>query len=144
MILFAAAVSVLLVAFSTYLHYEVLSRLNERLPRVAFIPRRAKVPAAVLGAMLSHALQVSAFAGAYFLLRDRLGEGAFGGQFRDSFASFWYFSIETYTSLGLGDIFPLGPLRMLTGIEALTGLLMISWTASFTYLEMSRYWVNRH
>lgn len=56
---------------------------------------------------------------------------------------FWYFSIETYTSLGLGDIDPLGQLRLLTGIEALTGLLMISWTASFTYLEMSRYWKDR-
>jgi hypothetical protein len=32
---------------------------------------------------------------------------------------------------------------MLAGVEALTGLLMISWTASFTYLEMNRYWTNR-
>ncbi|MDB5947629.1 MAG: two pore domain potassium channel family protein, partial [Ramlibacter sp.] len=55
-------------------------------------------------------------------------------------ASFLYFSIETYTSLGFGDVFPLGQIRMLAGMEALTGLLMISWTASFTYLEMSRFW----
>ena len=34
----------------------------------------------------------------------------------------------TYTSLGLGDIFPLGRLRMVVGVEALTGLLMISLT----------------
>jgi len=26
------------------------------------------------------------------------------------------------------------------GIETLTGLLMISWTASFSYLEMRRFW----
>jgi uncharacterized membrane protein len=31
---------------------------------------------------------------------------------------------------------------MVAGMEALTGLLMISWTASFTYLEMSRYWAH--
>ena len=141
--LLAAMLSVLLVVCSTYLHYEVLSHLNQHLPRITLVPRRTKVLAAVLGAMLSHASHVSIFAGAYFLLNDRFGLGAFGGQFRDSFASFLYFSIETYTSLGLGDIYPLGPLRMLTGIEALTGLLMISWTASFTYLEMNRYWTNR-
>ena len=31
-------------------------------------------------------------------------------------------------------------MRILAGMEALTGLLMISWTASFTYLEMGRHW----
>jgi hypothetical protein len=29
---------------------------------------------------------------------------------------------------------------MVVGVEALTGLSMIAWTASFTYLEMQRYW----
>ena len=29
---------------------------------------------------------------------------------------------------------------MICGIESLVGLLMVSWTASFTYLEMRRYW----
>jgi hypothetical protein len=73
-------------------------------------------------------------------LRDKFGLGGFGGEFKDSFPSFVYFSSETYTTLGLGDIYPSGSLRLVTGIEALTGLLMISWTASFTYLEMRRYW----
>ena len=30
-----------------------------------------------------------------------------------------------------------------TILGLLTGLLMISWTASFTYLEMARYWNSR-
>jgi hypothetical protein len=63
-----------------------------------------------------------------------------GGEFRDRFATYLYFSAETYTSLGFGDIYPLGEIRMVVGVEALTGLLMIAWTASFTYLEMQRYW----
>jgi hypothetical protein len=121
----------------------VLSHLNERLPANAWIPRRAKVLGAVFGAMVSHGLQVSIFAGAYLLMRNQLELGTFGGQFHEHFTNFWHFSIETYTSLGMGDIYPLGPLRMLAGIEALTGLLMISWTASFTYLEMARYWKIR-
>ncbi|HHO59743.1 MAG TPA: two pore domain potassium channel family protein, partial [Thiotrichales bacterium] len=28
----------------------------------------------------------------------------------------------------------------LTGIESLTGLVLITWTASFLYYEMQRYW----
>lgn len=138
--LLALIISVSVVVFSTYLHYEVLSHLNERLPAASWIPRRAKVLGAVLGAMLSHGTQIGLFAGAYFLMHRQMGLGTFGGQFHDHFTNFWHFSIETYTSLGMGDIYPLGPLRMLAGIEALTGLLMISWTASFTYFEMNRYW----
>ncbi|MGP1676291.1 MAG: ion channel [Giesbergeria sp.] len=132
--------SVLLCGASALLHYECLKLLNDFLPRAAIIENRAKVLAALGGAMISHLSQIMLFAGAYFLLRDKFGLGGFGGQFKDAFASFLYFSSETYTTLGLGDIYPSGSLRMVTGIEALTGLLMLSWTASFTYLEMRRYW----
>ncbi|MGQ0722812.1 MAG: ion channel [Candidatus Eiseniibacteriota bacterium] len=135
----AAALSLALVALTAFGHYEMLRRLNDFLPRVAFVPRRAKVLAAMLGAMVSHGCHIALFAAAYYVLRDRLGLGSLGGQFRDVFSSY-YFSAETYTSLGLGDVYPVGQIRMVVGVEALTGLLMISWTASFTYLEMSRYW----
>jgi len=50
------------------------------------------------------------------------------------------FSAETYTTIGLGDTYPLGPLRLITGIEALNGLLLIGWSASFTYLAMQKFW----
>ena len=53
-----------------------------------------------------------------------------------------YFSFTTYTTVGYGDIEPIGHLRYLTGIESLTGLVLITWTASFLYYEMQRYWDN--
>ena len=136
----AIVLSILLCGSSALLHYECLKLLNDALPRATAIENRAKVLAALGGALLSHLSQIMLFAGAYYLLRDRFGLGGFGGQFKDAFSSFLYFSSETYTTLGLGDIYPAGSLRMVTGIEALTGLLMLSWTASFTYLEMRRYW----
>lgn len=136
----AVVLSTFLVSACTLLHYESLKLLNDFLPHATIIENRAKVLAALGGAMISHLLQITLFAAAYHLLRDTFGLGGFGGTFKDAFSSFFYFSIETYTSLGIGDIFPSGSLRLVTGIEALTGLLMISWTASFTYLEMSRYW----
>jgi len=55
-------------------------------------------------------------------------------------ADYIAFSAETYTSLGLGDIRPVGVLRLLAGTETLTGLILIAWSASFTYLAMSRFW----
>ena len=67
--------------------------------------------------MTSHFLQIILFAAAYFLLRDRFGLGTFGGDFVDTFPNFLYFSTETYTSLGFGDIYPMGAIRMLTGLE---------------------------
>jgi hypothetical protein len=54
-----------------------------------------------------------------------------------------YLSATTFTTLGFGDLTPVGAIRVLSGCEALTGLLLITWSASFTYLEMARLWNER-
>jgi hypothetical protein len=51
-----------------------------------------------------------------------------------------YFSGAVYTSLGFGDIVPTGPGRMLAVSESVVGLVLIAWTASFTYFLMQKYW----
>ena len=51
-----------------------------------------------------------------------------------------YYSIVTYTSLGLGDVYPVGHIRFITGIEVLNGLMLITWSASFTFIAMKRLW----
>jgi len=134
--------SLVLLVVCTLIHYESLSVLKTSLGRTAIIPRRAKLLFVIFGATFSHLLQITLFAGAYFLLRDKFGLGGFGGIFDDTFSSFLYFSTETYTSLGFGDIYPIGAIRLLSGIETLAGLVMIGWTASFTYLEMTQYWTD--
>ena len=35
---------------------------------------------------------------------------------------------------------PEGPLRLLAGAEALTGLVLVGWSSAFTFLHMQRYW----
>jgi hypothetical protein len=132
--------SITLIAVCVLVHYEVLRHMNDRLPAVTLIGERQKVLFAFFGALGSHLGQIALFAAAFFVLRHTLGLGLLGGRFDDSFAAYLYFSAETYTSLGFGDIFPAGEIRILAGAEALTGLLMISWSASFSYLEMRRYW----
>jgi hypothetical protein len=51
-----------------------------------------------------------------------------------------YLSAETFTTVGFGDLAPRGAIRFLAGTEALTGFILITWSASFLYLEMEQYW----
>jgi hypothetical protein len=45
-----------------------------------------------------------------------------------------------YTTLGIGDIEPIGEIRFLAGVEAVTGLVLITWTASFMFVQMQKFW----
>lgn len=137
--LIAAIFATFLVILSTITHYEVLRLLSVSISRIRIRPR-TRLLVVLFGTFFGHLVGVSFYALAYFYLRDRFDLGNFGGTFADAFTSYLYFSAETYTTIGLGDIYPLGPLRLITGIEALNGLLLIGWSASFTYLAMQKFW----
>lgn len=92
-------------------------------------------------AMISHLLQILAYAYVYFrMVHAAQGWGTIYGDGHLSFADAFYFSITSYTTLGIGDLFPKGPIRLISGIEALNGLVMVTWTASFTYIVMEKFW----
>lgn len=135
--------SVVLVCTTILVHFEFLRRVQIMTEHSRLRPR-LRIVVMLLGAFLAHNIEVYVYAVAYFLL-DRLvpaaGFAGFGeGDFQGQIADYVYFSAATYTSLGYGDIVPLGPLRLLAGTEALNGLVLIAWTASVTYLMMERYW----
>jgi hypothetical protein len=44
-----------------------------------------------------------------------------------------YFSIVTFTTLGFGDITITGPWRLLSGIEAMNGILLFGWSAALLF-----------
>jgi Ion channel len=140
--LIAFLFTTLLVVLSTFTHYEVLRFLSVYVPRIR-IRARARLLAVIIGTFFGHMLEITFYALAYYFLKDHFDVGYFGGHFVDTFSSYLYFSAETYTTIGLGDIYPLGPLRMITGVEALSGLLLIGWSASFTYLSMQKFWSIR-
>jgi len=137
--LISSIIAALLVILSTFTHYEVLRLLSVYVPRIRIRPR-ARLLVILFATFSGHLLEISFYALAYFFLKDHFDLGNFGGKFVDNFPSYLYFSAETYTTIGLGDIYPLGPLRLITGIEALNGLLLIGWSASFTYLAMQKFW----
>ncbi len=94
----------------------------------------------ILGLFVAHTSEIVLYGVAFYYLRDRFGLGNAGGHFADTLLTFLYFSGETYTSFGFGDIFPVGPLRAVCGIETLNGLLLIGWSASFTCGFMEHFW----
>ena len=55
-----------------------------------------------------------------------------------------YFSLLTYTTLGYGDItLPPGP-RLLSGLEAMSGILLFGWSAAVFYAVIRRGWKVRY
>jgi len=128
-----------IVGLAVMLHYEFLYRLTTYIPRM-HIKHRFRIVLGVVFALVAHALEVWIFAFAYYFMIKTEGWGHFEGNFDGSLMDCAYFSFTTFTTLGFGDIAPRGDLRFLTGIESLTGLVLITWTASFLYLEMQRYW----
>jgi hypothetical protein len=128
----------LLVIVTSLIHYEALTLLSRRLPQ-AGLPRRALVVAALAGLFVAHALEIVLYGLSYALLANWAGHGGLGLGVTGLDTAL-YFSAETYTSLGFGDVAPVGPMRLMAGVEALNGLLLIAWSASFMYLEMERHW----
>lgn len=132
-----------LVTLTVISHYEVLYRLTKVLAHQGF-HYRLRIVFGVIGTLCAHIMEVMLFAWAYHRFHHgRQGLGELRGNFDGSYFDSIYFSFTTYTSLGFGDIEPVGYIRLLIGIEALTGLVMITWSASFLYLEMQRYWKMR-
>lgn len=129
----------LLVISTTVLHYEVLRLLNSALPALR-IPNRAKLLVVIFSAFAAHAVEMAIYGVSLYALITWLGTGTLVGTAGSSLTSCLYFSAETYTSLGFGDLSPTGPVRLLAGVEALNGLLLIGWSASFTYISMERFW----
>ena len=97
----------------------------------------------VFGALVAHAIEIWIFALVYYLMHRASGWGSLVGNFDGSLLDCGYFSFTVFTTLGFGDIEPLGNLRYLIGVESLTGLVLITWTASFLYYEMQRHWTAK-
>ena len=124
---------------TTFLHYEALQALNLVLPRLR-AAGRARVLVVMVSLFVVHVAEVIGFAAAYYLLSRHPGLGALGMAGPPTFNVALYFSFETYSSLGYGDVVPAGALRMLAGAEALNGLLLIGWSASYAHFAMERFW----
>ena len=132
--------TVLVLSIIITLHYEMLRNCIRLLPAVAH-KRRRRVIFLILVILLTHAVEIWIFGIAYaFLARFGLFGVIEGTSPALELIDYVYFSAMVYTTVGFGDLVPEGPIRFMAGMEALTGLVMITWSASFTFLEMQRDW----
>jgi hypothetical protein len=143
---FAQHVLVAVVAFAVtalvvVIHYDGVTALANRFTRrVPRHDRRAMLK--IIFALLAlHVAEIWCYGIAYWGLAMVPGAGyVLGEHGTDRLFDAVYFSAATYSTVGFGDLSPIGAVRLLAGLEAVTGLLLITWSASFTYLEMSRLW----
>jgi len=142
--LLVAVAALAVSALAVMIHYEGLHALAKYYVRRP--PQRSR--RAILKIMFSlvglHVLEIWCFGVAYWSLLKVPGVGSIqgervGGTLFDAV----YLSATTFSTLGIGDLAPVGAIRMVSGMEALMGLLLITWSASFTFLEMSRFWSPR-
>lgn len=134
------AVNFLVIGTAVLIHYEILHQMTIMMPRMK-VRHRFRIVIGVFGGFTAHAIEVWIFAFTYYLMHNSGNWGELHGEhFSGSLMDCVYFSFTTFTTLGFGDVEPTGNLRFLTGLESLTGLMLITWTASFLYLEMTRYW----
>lgn len=153
--LITVVVTAALVVSAVLLHYEGLSWAGRLLKR-RFLHHRAKIVVLIFAELGLHIAEIWLFAAGYAVLTRVLAYGAIvpapmlgviqsdpTGLLRladPDFLDLVYFSAISFTTVGYGDLVPVGLVRFLSGSEALTGFVLITWSASFTFLEMQRYW----
>ncbi len=135
----AFLINSLLVTAAVVLHYEILRFLSIIIPRLR-IKHRLRVIIGVFGTICAHVVEVWMFGIAFYLMNHYGDFGYLAGNFDGSLIDCVYFSFTNYTTVGYGDIAPFGQLRFLSGLEAITGLSLITWSASFMFMEMTQFW----
>jgi len=129
------------------IHYEGLRALTRWVAHGVLQPRQ-RIATLICAQFILHFFEICIFAAGFFVLAEQFEFGALLNVVDSSnplidpsdFGDYVYYSAVVYTTLGMGEIVPVGPVRIMTGMEAVSGLLLITWSASFTFIEMQRYW----
>ena len=146
--LISGMLGIFLIAICSLNIYEILRFNWKLLPKINWLPhlRGAMV---VAGIFAGHILNIWLFGIVYYVI-IKTGLGTFAGSpiangsYNLDIFGCIYISSALYTTVGSGDITPEGGLRMIVGVEALTGFMLIGWTISFGYLAMEQFWKLPH
>jgi hypothetical protein len=141
-VFYAILITFMLVVATVIIHYEVLNSISKIVPRLHNRFIRARILLVITGIFIAHLLEIALYAGAYYLMHDRWGLGTIEGELDlgGNYLDYFYFSLTSYTTLGVGDLYPTGPIRLVVGAEALNGFVLIGWSASYTFIAMQRLW----
>lgn len=134
-------VAVLLVLMTTTVHFTMFKVLLFQARRLSHFTA-THIAIAIVVAIMAHLIEIMMFAiGIAFLSESaRYGyiDGGDGRWASLTASDYFYYSAVTFTTVGFGDITPVGQLRFVTAIEALTGLVLSAWTASLIFLGVQK------
>lgn len=102
--------------------------------------RRSKVLYGIAAVLAIHLAEIAIFGLILWLLCLWPACGGLAGEGERGFVDYLYFAAVTFTTVGFGEIWPVGPIRFLCAIESLMGFVLIGWSASFAYIEMKQFW----
>ena len=97
----------------------------------------------VLGAIALHMVQIWLFGLGIWGLLALPDAGGVVGIGENRLLDSVYLSAVTFSTVGFGDVAPTGPIRFLIATESVVGLMLIAWSATFTFFEMERNWRER-
>ena len=127
----AAALGFAMLAVTTAFHYEALQLLERAAAGRRVSQRRAVGFLITLVAV--HLAEVALYAIAYGLGANVFALGSLHGSSGRVWLDFFYFAAETYSTVGYGDLVPVGALRLVASVEALNGLLLLAWSGAFLF-----------
>lgn len=132
-------VTAIVVIVCVLIHFEALRMLADKLPKPKWHPRRRMI-ALIFAMLFLHVFEVWIFGVAYWYLIAFGQYGAIMGADVPTLVDCIYFSAAVFSTVGFGDLYPVGPIRVMTGTEAITGLTLITWSASYAFVEMLKTW----
>lgn len=124
---------------SVFIHYEMLRLLSNAIPKMKGWPR-GRLEIVIGVAMVAHILEICLFAVGFWVMQNHLDLGSIVGPLEGDWLDYFYFSAASYSTLGMGDLLPTGEMRLVASVESIGGLVLIGWSASFTYLAMVEFW----
>lgn len=131
-LLVAVSVSLATIFACVFVHYETLRLLSRATRRRTSNARRVLfVTIACLIAI--HLSEIAIFGLAFFASVKWLSLGSFVDTHSMAAIDYFYYAAETYSSLGYGDIYPLGDIRLLASITPLIGILLLGWSSAFLF-----------
>ncbi|MCY4142960.1 MAG: potassium channel family protein [Gammaproteobacteria bacterium] len=126
----AILISLIIACVATWIHLKVITA-SSRIKNVYIL---------TLIILLAHIAEIQVYAWSYNLISLVPGMGCIvdtTGECVNTWFDLTYYSAAVYTTLGFGDLVPIGPMRILTGIESVVGLALIAWSATFTFMRLS-------
>jgi hypothetical protein len=136
--------TLVVVSAAVTIHYRGLNFLAEHGAQWTHRFGRRTVLIGIVVVLLLHTIEIGVFGLAWWTLLQWPGLGSIPGMTGVDLPDALFLSSLAFTSLGFDNLTPGGPVRILAAIEALSGFVLITWSASFTYLDMSRHWRDRH